>query len=139
MTSETKIGGATIAQRIDAMEEAYEFMLAYAARGVLDEDRAEGEGIRAFLHRMATALEDLAAAASAEARALPPGLAEACGAFVAVVGQDAAKALTAVRLVLALPAIGSQMVDNLNASIHLRAVLADLFLLDETLNPPLSQ
>ena len=138
MTCETKIGGATIAQRIDAMEEAYEFMLAYAARGVLDEDRAEGEGIRHFLHRMASALDDLDAAASAEARALPPGLAEPCGAFIDVVGPDAAKALAAVRLVLALPAIGSQMVDNLNASIHLRAVLADLFLLDETLNPPRS-
>ena len=43
------------------------------------------------------------------------------------------KASAAVRLVLAQPSIGSQLVDNLNASIHLRALLTDLFLLDEAL------
>jgi hypothetical protein len=32
---------------------------------------------------------------------------------------------------LAQRAIGSQLVDNLNASIHLRALLTDLFLIDE--------
>jgi hypothetical protein len=37
----------------------------------------------------------------------------------------------ALQLVLAQPAISSQMVDNLNASIHLRALLTDLFLIDE--------
>jgi hypothetical protein len=31
--------------------------------------------------------------------------------------------------------IGSEMVDNLNASIHLRAVLTDLFLYSEVLKP----
>jgi hypothetical protein len=36
-----------------------------------------------------------------------------------------------VRLVLAQPAISSQLVDNLNASLHLRALLTDVFLLDE--------
>jgi hypothetical protein len=35
--------------------------------------------------------------------------------------------------VLAAPAIGSQLIDNLNASIHLRALLADLFLVTEAL------
>jgi hypothetical protein len=33
--------------------------------------------------------------------------------------------------VLSKPDISSQLVDNLNASIHLRAVLTDIFLLDE--------
>ncbi len=44
-----------------------------------------------------------------------------------------ASAITAVELVLAQPAIGSQLIDNLNASIHLRALLADLFLVAEIL------
>ena len=44
-------------------------------------------------------------------------------------------ALAAVRLVQAQPSISSQLVDNLNASIHLRALLTDLFLLDEILKP----
>jgi hypothetical protein len=34
-------------------------------------------------------------------------------------------------LVLAQPAISSQLIDNLNASIHLRALLTDLFLVSE--------
>ena len=37
------------------------------------------------------------------------------------------------RLVLAQPAISSQLIDNLNASIHLRALLTDLFLVTEIL------
>jgi len=36
-------------------------------------------------------------------------------------------------LLLAQPSIGSQLVDNLNASSHLRAVLTDLFLLGKVL------
>ena len=47
--------------------------------------------------------------------------------------RDAGAALAAVRLVQAQPSISSQLVDNLNASIHLRALLTDLFLLDEIL------
>jgi hypothetical protein len=33
--------------------------------------------------------------------------------------------------VLACPRIGSELIDNLNASIHLRALLTDLFLISE--------
>ena len=54
-------------------------------------------------------------------------------AFMAVLERDARDAQAAVRLVLAQPAISSQLVDNLNASIHLRALLTDLFLIDEVL------
>jgi hypothetical protein len=36
--------------------------------------------------------------------------------------------------VLARPDIGSQLVDNLNASMHLRALLTDLFLIDEAIS-----
>ena len=54
-------------------------------------------------------------------------------AFISVVERDVRSAQAAVQLVLAQPSIGSQLVDNLNASIHLRAVLTDLFLLDEVL------
>jgi hypothetical protein len=53
--------------------------------------------------------------------------------MLAVLKQDVAKARAAFRFVLAQRAIGSQMIDNVNASIHLRALLTDLFLIDETL------
>jgi hypothetical protein len=35
--------------------------------------------------------------------------------------------------VLAQRSIGSQMIDNVNASIHVRALLTDVFLIDEAL------
>ena len=54
-------------------------------------------------------------------------------AFAAVIDRDARDASAAIRLVLAQPAIGSQLIDNLNASIHVRALLTDLFLIDEVL------
>jgi sirohydrochlorin ferrochelatase len=52
-------------------------------------------------------------------------------AFLSVLKRDAGDALAAMELVLAQPAISSQLIDNLNASIHLRALLTDLFLIDE--------
>ena len=51
--------------------------------------------------------------------------------FIAVLARDATDAQASVQLVLAQSSISSQMVDNLNASIHLRALLTDLFLIDE--------
>ena len=45
--------------------------------------------------------------------------------------NDATDALSAIELVLAQPTISSQLVGNLNASIDLRAVLTDLFLLSD--------
>jgi hypothetical protein len=59
--------------------------------------------------------------------------ARAGAAFLAALDRDAATALAAVSLVLSREDIGSQLVDNLNASIHLRALLTDLFLVDELL------
>ncbi len=51
--------------------------------------------------------------------------------FAAVVVDDAGKAGAAIELVLTQEKISSELVDNLNASIHLRALLTDLFLLSE--------
>jgi len=59
--------------------------------------------------------------------------AERYRAFIQVVECDTAQASAAVQLVLAQPRISSQLVDNLNALIHLRAVLTDLFLIDEVI------
>ena len=51
--------------------------------------------------------------------------------LVATFDEDAHKARAGMKLALAQRAIGSQLIDNLNASIHLRALLTDLFLIDE--------
>ncbi len=115
----------TLADAIDAVEEAYEFMLAYAAQGRAREE--PGDDIRAFLGRADAGLGIIAAMAP------PNGGGDEEAAFVEMVRQDAAKARTAMRFVLGQRTIGSQIIDNLNASIHLRTLLTDLFLLDEAL------
>lgn len=121
-------------RRLDTVESAYEYMLAYAAQGRPAESAGrDGGKIRDELGALAAALDGLAPAfdrfAGAEPVAAPAEHAE----FRRVLDEDARKALAAVRLVLAQPAIGSQLVDNLNASLHLRALLTDVFLVDEIL------
>ena len=54
--------------------------------------------------------------------------------YIKVMRADAEKSLQAIDMVLALPSIGSQVIDNLNASIHIRALLTDIFLVDEALS-----
>ena len=122
-----------LAGRCDTIEEAYEFMLAYAAQG-LSSDQGSGTGsqIRHFLGRYDEALTGLGTliVAFVERRnvdRLP------YRAFIDLIDGDARNSQAAIRLVLAQPSISSQLIDNLNASIHLRALLTDLFLIDEIL------
>ena len=122
------------AARCDAIEEAYEFMLAYAAQGLPHENGStSGSQIREFLRKCEQALDGLADAVSHSVRQKNLEEPAPYDAFVSVLDHDARNARAAVRLVLAQPSIGSQLVDNLNASSHVRAVLTDLFLLDEAL------
>jgi len=53
--------------------------------------------------------------------------------FLQVLARDAESSLAGLRLVMAQADISSQLVDNLNASIHIRALLTDVFLIDELL------
>jgi len=125
---------AEIRDRCDAVEECYEFLLAYAAQGLpSDQGSKSGGQVREFLHRAVQALAGLpeASAVAVQQEGLEP--ADKYLAFVAVLARDARDSLAAIELVLAQSAISSQLIDNLNASIHLRALLTDLFLLGEIL------
>jgi hypothetical protein len=125
---------AEFVARCHAIEEAYEFMLAYAAQGLADEAGSEsGSQIRDFLRSCDTALTGLAGAVMTCVQRLGIPSPAPYDAFISVVDDDARRAQAAVQLVLAQPSIGSQVVDNLNASMHLRAVLTDLFLLEAVL------
>jgi hypothetical protein len=115
-------------RRCDTIEESYEYMLAYAAQGSV----VEGGQVRAFVARADEAITALVGFASTAGDQLKSDAAP-YAAFLAIVGADARASQAAVRLVLAQPAITSALIDNLNASIHLRALLTDLFLLDEAL------
>jgi len=125
---------AEIWNRCDAVEECYEFMLAYAAQGLPSDQGSESGGqLREFLHRAVQALAGLSetCALAVKKEGLQP--AEKYSAFFAVLDRDARDSLAAIELVLSQPAISSQLIDNLNASIHLRALLTDLFLVGEIL------
>jgi len=119
----------TLAERIEAIEQAYEFMLAYAAQGRED----EGGSVRQFLERAAAALDRLGAAASAAWLARDDASRQPYPDFLGVLDDDARKAGAVFRLILAQQSISSQLIDNLNASIHVRALLSDIFLIDEAL------
>ena len=121
--------------RSDTLEQCYEFMLAYAGQGLPSEQgSAAGSQIRDFLERAARALSGLAAScrlAVSEQQLEPAAKYQA---FVSVLDRDAEDSLAAIELVLAQPVISSQLIDNLNASMHLRALLTDLFLMGEILD-----
>ena len=125
---------AQLAARCNAVEETYEFMLAYASQGLASEQgSAAGSQIREYLRRCDTALTGLAQTITNLVDRLSIEPAAPYRAFAGVLDRDARDAQVAVQLVLAQPSISSQLVDNLNASIHLRALLTDLFLIDEVL------
>lgn len=120
----------TLEDRCNAIEECYEFMLAFAAQGLTTEaGGGKGAQVRSFLQRALEAIQGLAAAYGAALN--QTGAEDAYAAFLAVLDRDAKDSEAAIRLVLAQPMISSQLIDNLNASIHLRALLTDLFLIDE--------
>jgi hypothetical protein len=119
-----------LTDRVNAIEECYEFMLAYAAQGLPgDSGSQSGSQLREYLRRAALALTGLAAAYESEI----PDPPAAYLSFLTVLNRDANDALAAVELVRAQPALSSQLIDNLNASIHVRALLTDIFLIDEVL------
>jgi hypothetical protein len=121
--------------RSDTLEECYEFMLAYAGQGLPSEQGSTaGSQIRDFLERATQALSGLAASCrlAVSEQLLEP--AAQYQTFVSILDRDAQDSLAAIELVLAQPVISSQLIDNLNASMHLRALLTDLFLIGEILN-----
>ena len=123
---------AELSSRINIIEEAYEFMLAYASQGLsTDQGNDTGRQAREYLKRCDAAMSGLPGVFTryVEQEGLQPTA--PYDAFIAVIERDARNSQAAIQLVLAQPAISSQMVDNLNASIHLRALLTDLFLVDE--------
>ncbi len=121
-------------QRIDLIEEAYEFLLAYAAQGLLgDADSKSGSELRSYLNRLDVALDGLADLFRQVAKEENHEGKEELLAYIDVLEEDQRRSHAAVRLVRAQPSISSQLVDNFNGSIHIRALLTDLFLVDEIL------
>lgn len=110
---------------IEVVETGYEFLLAYAAQGRSPQDESgPGPHPRPELEKMLAAMTHAGSALSGNDND-----------FEQVIVDDLKKACAAVKFVLAQPKLGSEVVDNLNASIHLRAVLTDFFLYSEAYRP----
>lgn len=122
---------AGIRERIEEVEEAYEFMLAYAAQGRAEEgaEGAEGARIRAFLTRF----RDAAAAISGMVDTLPESAAAA--GFLARFREESRTVDSVLAVVLARADISSEVVDNANGLLALRAYLTSLFFLDKAVLP----
>jgi len=118
-----------LSRRIDLIERGYEYLLAFAAQGRRSEAGSEVRGTLTGMHAALQDLERVIAAALAQGGAPPHDAAE----FLAAVRADAGKASGAIAFTLNCASIGSQLIDNLNASIHVRALLTDLFLIDQAL------
>jgi hypothetical protein len=119
-----------LAARCDVIEECYEYMLAFAGQG-LPGEAGRGGVIRDFLGRASAALTGLSEVCGDAVKQEGLEHSERYQAFLGVLARDAQDSLAAIEIVLAQSIISSQLIDNLNASIHLRALLTDLFLIDE--------
>lgn len=121
----------SLAQRIDIIERGYEYLLAYAAQGRQDD---AGTELRDTLARMHGALGDMQGSLRSTFEQLPAS--SGAGSFTDAVERDVQVARGAIGVVLSRERIASLLVDNLNASVHLRALLTDLFLIEQALKSP---
>lgn len=114
-----------IRRRIEEIEEAYEFMLAYAAQGRAEEG-ADGTQIRNFLTRFGKAVDAI------------PDMLETTAAeegFLARFREDSKTMASVIEIMLARGNISSEVVDNANGLIAVRSYLTSLFFLDKAVLP----
>ena len=123
---------ARMRNAFDIIEEAYEFMLAYAAQGrKSEESKSSGPSqIRQFLLRFRTAtqelvdmMEDLKDDDDVGAEFLRRWL------------DDARCIRSVIGLLLAQPSINSEMIDNTNGLLVMRSFLTDIFFADQVMLP----
>ena len=122
MTNSTEIR-----KNIELVEEAYEFMLAYAAQGRADEGAGpDGAHIRTFLKQFSDAtdriIEDF------DKLSEPNGAMET---FIKSAESDAKTVKSVLSIMLQKENISSEMVDNANGLITVRSYLTALFFIDK--------
>jgi hypothetical protein len=118
-----------IRKNIELVEEAYEFMLAYAAQGRADEGAGpDGAHIRTFLTQFSDAtdriIEDL------DKLSKPNG---EMGTFINSAKSDAETVKSVMSIMLQKGNISSEMVDNANGLITVRSYLTALFFIDKAI------
>jgi len=129
--SNKELVAAELREAIEVVEEAYEFMLAYAAQGKQTEHETTGASqIRGFLERFRTALNTI----SNYTEAVLP----ATGSTTALsehFARDTDVMKSILDVLTAQSNITSDMIDNTNGMIAVRSFLTDLFFVDQVLLP----
>jgi hypothetical protein len=123
---------ARMRDAFDRIEEAYEFMLAYAAQGRRRETQ-EGAGesqIRQYLKRFGTALDEL------DGLSVEEFTTAETAAFAERFRADIATVRSVIAILLSSRSITSDMIDNTNGLIAVRALLTDVFFIDQAVLPP---
>lgn len=120
-----------IRQQIEIVEECYEYMLAYAAQGRADEGAGpDGAQIRTFLNQFSAAVSSIAGSLDN----LAEGNAQAA-AFFGGLKRESAVMESVVNIMLARDNISSEVIDNANGLIAVRAYLTSLFFMDKAILP----
>ena len=121
-----------MAERIEVIERGYEYLLAYAAQGRQDD---AGTELRETLERMHEAMTHMQGSLRAAFANLPAVTGAAH--FTDAVERDVEVARGGLGVVLSRQHISSLLIDNFNASVHVRAMLTDLFLIEQALKAAL--
>lgn len=129
--SSVEQAASVLREAFDTVEEAYEFMLAYAAQGRQTESETEGASqIRGFLDRFRSALDDMDGAIPQLIPAGSPGHAYA-ERFI----DDSAIMKSILDLLTSRDNITSEMIDNTNGMVPVRSLLTNIFFVDQALLP----
>ena len=116
-----------IRKNIELVEEAYEFMLAYAAQGRADEGAGpDGAHIRTFLKQFSDAIDRIIE--DFDKLSEPNGAMET---FIKSAESDAKTVKSVMAIMLQKENISSEMVDNANGLITVRSYLTALFFIDK--------
>ena len=116
-----------IRENIELVEEAYEYMLAYAAQGRADEGAGpDGAHIRTFLVQLSEATDDILAVMD-DVHAISPN----SSAFFEALKSDAATVKSVMSIMLGKDNVSSEMIDNANGLISVRSYLTALFFIDK--------
>ncbi len=118
---------AEIRKNIELVEEAYEFMLAYAAQGRADEGAGpDGAHIRTFLTQFSAATDNIIN----ELDELTASY-ETTETFIKAVKTDADTVKSVIAIMLQKDNVSSEMIDNANGLITVRSYLTALFFIDK--------
>ena len=116
-----------IRENIEMIEEAYEYMLAYAAQGRADEGAGpDGAHVRTFLVQFNEGTDNILAAIN-DIDAISPD----SGAFIEALKTDAATVKSVMSIMLEKDNVSSEMIDNANGLISVRSYLTALFFIDK--------